>query len=188
MGAFTGSLSHAALIARMMIMTSCEPPDDAASDAFAAFYREYVPRLVGFLMLQGAQLDEATDVAQETMARAYRLWAEIKHPPAWVWTVARREWQDRRRNNREHPAGEISDGGLLLRSSTDVSVWEARHDLLRAVVSLPERQREVIAWTLAGYTPVEIANVLKIEPTAVRSSLWKARQTLSKILRPWEDG
>ena len=168
-------------------MTSCEPPDAAADDAFAAFYREDLPRLVGFLMMLGARLDEAADVAQEAMARAYRLWTEIKNPPAWVRTVARHEWQNRRMSSREEPIGGVSEGSLLLRPSTDVSAWETRHDLLEAAGSLPERQREVIAWALDGYFPAETADVLGITPEAVRASLRKARQALRKLLRPRED-
>ena len=48
---------------------------------------------------------------------------------------------------------------------------------------LPLRQRQVMAWTLDGYTPAQIADELQITAEAARSSLKKARRTLATYLR-----
>lgn len=104
-------------------MAAAPPPGPPGIDeAFSAFYREFVTRLVAFL--------------------------------------------------------ECS----LLLSATNVEAWEQRHEILRLLAGLPPRQRQVLAWTLDGYTPAEIAEVLAITPEAVRASLMKARRALAEYL------
>ena len=53
-----------------------------ADAAFSAFYRRFVPTLVGFLVWQGARLPDAADLAQVTMSKAYRYWSTISEPEA----------------------------------------------------------------------------------------------------------
>ncbi|HEX8864295.1 MAG TPA: sigma-70 family RNA polymerase sigma factor, partial [Lentzea sp.] len=61
----------------------------------------------------------------------------------------------------------------------DIENWEQQQDLLTALKVLPPRQQQVMAWTLSGFRPAEIADELGITAEAVRSSLMKARQALS---------
>lgn len=158
------------------------PTDSSArtDDEFCAFYRDFVPKLVGFLIVQGARLTEAVDVVQETMTRAYEHWTTIDKPAAWARTVASRELVRRRASLMEDSVPEINEGTLLLSSSVNVADWEDGHEILRLLSILPARQRQVLAWTFDGYSPVEIANELRITPEAVRASLFKARRTLAE--------
>src|SRR4029453_17730364 len=57
---------------------------------FSAFYRGDLKQLVAFMVVQGARLSDAAEIAQEAMALAYRSWPTIKHPKAWVRRVASR--------------------------------------------------------------------------------------------------
>ncbi|HET8661442.1 MAG TPA: sigma-70 family RNA polymerase sigma factor [Micromonosporaceae bacterium] len=147
--------------------------------AFAEFYRQFVPTLVGFLRWQGVPLREAADLAQETMVQAYKRWETIEHPQAWARRVASRMWARRISTVVEDRVADVPEPNPLL-AVTDVTVWEQRHDVLRILDELPPRQRQVLAWTLDGYTPAEIADELKIAPEAVRSSLLKARRALAE--------
>jgi RNA polymerase sigma factor (sigma-70 family) len=148
---------------------------------FTEFYRRFVPSLVAFLMWQGARLPEAADVAQETMIQAYRHWSTIDHPQAWVRRVASR-MLTRRMAATEEPVDQIGERTALLPAPTDVTAWEQRHDVLRALSHLPSRQRQVMAWTLDGYRPSDIAEELRITSEAVRSNLKKARRALAAYL------
>jgi RNA polymerase sigma-70 factor (ECF subfamily) len=76
----------------------------------------------------------------------------------------------------------LSERGSLLPASIDVETWEQRHEVLHVLDRLPSRQRQVMAWTLQGYTPAEIAIELQINPDAVRASLMKARRVLAAHL------
>lgn len=158
-------------------------PAPTVDVAFSAFYRRFVPTLVGFLVWQGARLPDAADLAQVAMSEAYRYWSTIREPEAWVRRVASRALvRHIARVEPEDPAGEIPERSSLLRSLTNVTAWEQQHEVLRLLDLLPPRQRQVMAWTLEGYTPAEIAKELKIESDAVRSSLSKARKTLAQHL------
>jgi RNA polymerase sigma factor (sigma-70 family) len=158
------------------------PPSQVPEvDGYSEFYRQVVPSLVAFLIWQGARLPEAADVAQETMIQAYRYWSTIEHPQAWVRRVASRILA-RRIATVEEPVERIGEWTALLPAPTNITAWEQRHEVLRALRHLPPRQRQVMAWTLDGYKPSEIAQELRITPETVRSNLKKARRALAAYL------
>ncbi|RSM69243.1 hypothetical protein DMH04_46250 [Kibdelosporangium aridum] len=65
-------------------------PDSARSGEFELFYRGTVQQLVRFLMLQGASLADARDIAQDTLSSAYERWHKLDNPRAWSYRVASR--------------------------------------------------------------------------------------------------
>jgi RNA polymerase sigma factor (sigma-70 family) len=153
-----------------------------AATGFNAFYQEFVPTLVAFLLWQGARLHDAADIAQDTMDQAYQYWERIENPHAWVRTVASRAYARRIASiDVENPVDEVPEASLLP-SCVDVAAFEERHLVLRLLALLPPRQRQVMAWTYGGYKPAEIAKELQIQPAAVRSTLRKARRTLAHRL------
>jgi DNA-directed RNA polymerase specialized sigma24 family protein len=79
---------------------------------FPDFYRTQTPSLVAFVMWLGAGAEEASDVAQETMTRAWRNWGKIRHPRAWARIVASREYCRRIAASHDEPTAEIP-GHLL---------------------------------------------------------------------------
>lgn len=155
---------------------------------FRLFHRAQMPRLVAFLMVQGAPADAAADVAQDAMIEAYRHWDDIDAPRAWVRLVATRGWGRRARRDRaEVPHDDLSSRVSLL-SPDDVEAVEAHHTFLAMVRDLPELQRHVMAWTYDGYQPTEIAVFLGKNPATVRSALRDARETLRRRYRPGSEG
>jgi RNA polymerase sigma factor (sigma-70 family) len=155
--------------------------DKRDDHAFAAFYQATTRSLVAFLVLQGAKVSDAADIAQDTMATAYKHWHAIDHPRAWVYRVAGRALIRRQINERETPVCQPPEPSPLLRA-TDLDNWEQRHDIIEALAGLPPRQRQVMAWTLFDYTPAEIADELCLEPGTVRQNLHLARRALSAWL------
>lgn len=163
-------------------MTRTTESRSSASDReFAAFYREVVKPLVGFLVVQGATLADAADIAQDSMAKAYRDWARLEQPRAWVYRVAARALVRRLADNRERLVEEVPEPTPLLRA-TDIERWEQRHDIVCSIAQLPPRQRQIMAWTLSDYRPAEIAAELGLESAVVRQSLFIARRTLASRL------
>src|SRR5262245_17963896 len=150
---------------------------------FSTFYRGFVPTLVAFLIWQGVPLREAADIAQETMIIAYRQWSTIDRPAAWSRRVASRIWARRCARIVEDPVADLPESVGVLWGTTDIAVWEQRHEVLRILDLLPPRQRQVLAWTLDGFPPIEIAAELQMTPEAVRASLLKARRRLARYLR-----
>jgi RNA polymerase sigma factor (sigma-70 family) len=146
-----------------------------------------LPTLVGFLLVQGARFTEAADIAQETMTRAYKLWATIDHPKAWARTVASRALARNIARIPEDPREEIAEETLLVPSSINVTEWEEHHEILRVLSLLPPRQRQVLAWTFDGYSPAEIGEILGISSETVRANLLKARRALAGHLGSGKD-
>ncbi len=159
------------------------PAGTATEAEFATFYRRSVPALVAFLVMQGATITDAADIAQESMTKAYREWHRLLHPRAWVHRVASRALIRRLVDDREYPVGEVPEPTPLLRT-TDIERWELRHDIVCCLAELPPRQRQVMAWTLSEYRPAEIAVELGIPPATVRQTLFQARRALAARLRP----
>ncbi|MFJ8041293.1 RNA polymerase sigma factor [Kitasatospora sp. NPDC096147] len=161
-------------------------PTDSTEE-FEDFYRNHFTRLVAFLMVQGAQLTLARDIAQETMIKAYRRWSEISRPAAWARTVSSRALIRHFSTVSEDPVETVPETRLLRLRPDELHLWEHRQDLLTLLDGLPPRQRQVLAWTLEGHTPSEIAEELRIDSAAVRASLLKARRaTAAKITREEE--
>lgn len=152
--------------------------------SFPEFYKEQFPRLMAFLTWLGARSEEAADVTQETMIRAYQGWRKIKYPHSWVRVVATREYMRRLYSDHEEPVGEIL-GGLLrpgVAADEAAIVGPAQARVLEILRLLPSRQRQVVAWVYDGYTPKEIAEILNLDPGTVRVSLHKAREMLKHYL------
>lgn len=141
--------------------------------------------MVRFLIACGAQVSDAADAAQSAMVSAYRRWSRVgamAAPAAYVRTSAFHEWLrllKRRVSDREHA---ISAEWFDLEQIEDL-YW--RHDVaavMRALSSLPPRQRQVMACTYDGMTPQEIADLLGMTADTVRSTLRHARAALRETV------
>ena len=159
------------------------PAAPSATEEFAAFYRGFMPRLVGFLMWMGASAGLAADLAQETMIKAYEAWAQIRTPESWTRKVASRELFRHLTRVHEEPVEQAPEGACpLVPRPDELAEWESRLDLEDILRTLPPRQRQVLAWSVAGYGPTEIARELGIETAAVRANLMKARRSVAARL------
>ncbi|MCD2191336.1 RNA polymerase sigma factor [Actinomycetospora soli] len=158
-------------------------PDRDTILEFSDFYRDRTPKLVVFLRYLGASLDDAADVAQETMRKAYERFSPLTNPVAWTRTVAAREWHARA--SRARPETSLEDAPAshaLLRARDDIAEFESRAESLNLVATLPRRQRQVLAATYDGATPTEIARDLGLTAATVRSTLRHARNSVAELL------
>ncbi|GAA3087397.1 RNA polymerase sigma factor [Streptosporangium carneum] len=159
----------------------------AVDHEFSTFYRTTIRQLVVFLLSQGAELTVAADIAQDTMTKAYQRWTEIDQPKAWAYAVASRALIRKIVDILEDPCDQLPEPTSLLPHPDAAAEWEARHDTLRMLRNLPPRQRQILAWTLDGYTPTEIAEQLCITPNTVSANLKKARRAAAHYLKTREE-
>ncbi|MDX2633056.1 sigma-70 family RNA polymerase sigma factor [Streptomyces scabiei] len=156
-------------------------------EAFSTFYRETIRPLVGFLVNQGATVHLAADIAQDTMAAAYQRWSDLRAPKAWAHTVASRALVRKIASAEEEYVEEVPEPTSLLSRPDAIAEWEAQHDALPLLRGLPPRQRQVLAWTLAGFTPTDIADHLGLTAETVRANLKKARRATAARIKAREE-
>ncbi|MCH0573456.1 sigma-70 family RNA polymerase sigma factor [Streptomyces sp. MUM 136J] len=152
---------------------------------FSAFYRENIRPLTGFLINHGVSVEVAADIAQEVMTDAYRNWGQITYPKPWVHKAASRALV-RKVASVEEPVDDLPEPTSLVPRPDAIAEWEAQHDALPLLRSLPMKQRQVMAWTLAGFTPTDIADHLGLPAENVRANLKKARCTAVAYLKARE--
>jgi RNA polymerase sigma factor (sigma-70 family) len=150
---------------------------------FARFYRERIGRLVAYLIYQGAAAHLAAELAQEAMITACQRWREITSPRAYVWTVAYRAFLRHALHDAEEPVAEVPEPTVVLPHPEAAEAWLQKQEIIEVLRALPPRQRQVLALTIDGWTPAEIADLLGIPPSAVRSNLMKARRNAAEYLR-----
>jgi RNA polymerase sigma-70 factor (ECF subfamily) len=151
-------------------------------DYVGFFLKEY-PKVVKFMMYAGANFEEADDAVSEAMARAYTSWPLLTDPTAWVRTVAlsrylRKAENDRRRSDVDAVAARLD---CLDRGSMVPSGEPDEHNRVLAILRrLPSSLRAVMALCLDGYSPAEIATLLRQDANTVRSNLRHARSMLRR--------
>ena len=153
------------------------------SDAdFAAVYRAEVAGLVRHVMFHGATTEKAWDAAQSAFSQAYPVWARIRVPRAWLRTVAvRAYWRSTVPETPTDSPPEQPDPASAPGMSP-AELGEQERLVLRALAGLPVKQRQVMSWTIDGYSPGEIAAALGEQPAAVRQNLRRARRNLTHAL------
>ncbi|MDI5975470.1 RNA polymerase sigma factor [Amycolatopsis magusensis] len=119
----------------------------------------------------------AEDPAAEAMLKAHTKWCELHQPRAWVRTTAKRHAQKYVIRDLDGVRRAVRSGWLPPAEGRDprpqVEAQLVREQLLKV---LPDRQREVMAWTFDGFEPTEIAEAMGLSPDTVRSNLRHARE------------
>ncbi|WP_410673289.1 RNA polymerase sigma factor [Amycolatopsis sp. cmx-4-68] len=146
-----------------------------AGDDFDAFFRADFPGLVAFLCKAGFEVETARDAAAEAMLHALEAWPTLEDPRAWVRRVAGRLLDGTGEARADWTrAGDPQDDEKL------AALVDQHAGLIGLLASLPGQQRMVLAWSLDGFTPAQIAQALRIAPATVRSNLRHVRERLRR--------
>ena len=130
-------------------LASGPPSYDERFDALAALSYRVAYRMVG-------SREDARDLAQEAMARAYVRWPKVRDKAGgWVATVTTNLALDHlRRRSRRAP-------DLVDATRDDAATVAERSDLVAALRRLPRRQRDVVVLRyLADLPEAEVASTL----------------------------
>jgi len=169
-----------------------ETRQHATDDALAALVEQHASTLyrVAFSVLRNGA--DAEDAVQETFLRVLRhrgTLGEVRDHRVWLIRIVWNIVLDRKRRAKTRPETEdVSDLARVL-PATGLSAEEraaaAQHHarMLLLVDSLPAKEREVLVLSaFEELSSVEIAGILGVTESSVRSRLFRARNLMAGLL------
>jgi RNA polymerase sigma-70 factor (sigma-E family) len=148
---------------------------------YESFVRAHLPRLLRYATMLTGEREQAADLVQDVLVKAYRRWSQISdtdHPDRYVWRMVTNSYLSWRHSKaaRLVAAGEVPDEG---RPDDFTSDHALREDMWQRLARLPRRQRAVVV--LRYYEQLadsEIADLLGCAQSTVRAHAHKALTTL----------
>ena len=161
-------------------------------EALSALVSQYAQTLyrVAFSVLRNAT--DAEDAVQEAFMRVLRhrdKLGEIRDHRVWLVRIVWNVVLDRKRRCKTRPeTDDLDDVARMipaegLTAEERAAAAQHRAQVLACVEQLPEKEREVLLLSaFEELSSVEIAAVLKITESSVRSRLFRARKLLAGLL------
>ena len=162
-------------------LATCDSELLEVSEPFEDFYRRDFRSVAGLAYALCGSTGAAEDITQDAFLAALRQWDSLRNPGAWVRkTVANRSVsQFRRRASETKALFRLGDGAF-----SDVQLPEHDDALWGEVRRLPKRQRQVLALRyIDGNSIGEIASLLGLSDTTVKTHLQRGKQTLNDRLK-----
>jgi RNA polymerase sigma factor (sigma-70 family) len=158
--------------------------------AWIDFYDVHYPRVVRFVMHNGACLQDAQDAAEEAFTESWSLMAS--HPDRWLGVSGKETWIRVVALRRYHrpPGPRIRPqlaAGAVIPDLPDPGPGPAEltaqaQTILQALRSLNELERSVMAFYLDDFPTTAIAEALNLTEQKVRDVKKKARAALKTTL------
>lgn len=155
-----------------------------ATEPFEAFFRREYPQMVAVAYGVSGSRWAAEELAQEACLRAYRSWDKISSydkPGAWLRrvTINLASSHVRRRVSEVKAVERFA----LHRVEPIEPHADDKIEFWTAVKKLPRRQREAIVLRYVdGMDGAEIAEVMDVSESSVRTHLQRGRETLARVL------
>lgn len=150
--------------------------------AFEDFFRAEQERLFQALYLLCGDRDEADDIAQESLLRAYERWDRVRSmdsPQGYVYRTA----LNLHRSHRRRLAVRARRAFAPVPAEDPGGSVAASQDIRRALAALPRGQREaliLVEWL--GLGSEDAGRVLGIDASSVRGRLHRGRESLRRSL------
>lgn len=149
------------------------------------FVRAQLPRLLRYATMLTGEREQAADLVQDVLVKAYRRWSRIRdadHPDRYVVRMVTNGYLSWRHSRaaRLIAAGDVPDE---VRQDDFVAEHALREDMWQRLARLPRRQRAVVV--LRYYEQLadaEIADLLGCAQATVRAHAHKALTSLRKGL------
>lgn len=153
-------------------------PRAAERTEFDAFYRVEFPRVYRASFLATGDRETALDLTQEAFARAYSRWGRLGREDwagGWVMTTALNLARRRFRRSREVGKAQVA--------LPPPAAQEDRLDLVRALRTLPRRQRQALVLYYVGdHDAATVAHLMGVSEGTVKAHLAQGRAALRKEL------
>lgn len=154
------------------------------------------PRLRAYFQARGVPPGDAEDLVQDVLARVFQSVGALRDAERflpWLFTIARRAAQDRRRGRAALVALEDDDADRLADDRPGVEEAEmasqTRAALRAAIEALPAQQRRCVLLRLdEDLSYQDIGALLQLSALTVRNHLAQARKALRSALRETVEG
>ena len=155
-------------------------------DGFARAYERYRLPVYRYLRARGASDEDALDLTAATFERAFAARRAFRPRDgglgAWLFRIARNAAIDAHRRRR--PDGSLTEGDALGFAIAADHVERERREVVDAVASLPDVQRDAIWLRYAsGLSARQIGHVLGKSEEAIQKQIQGALDALREALR-----
>jgi len=172
-----------------------ESAQSGNKEAFAVLVQQYSKNIYNLAYRMTGNREDAMDVTQEVLFRAYRALASFQPDKPFLPWVYRITWNicaDRGRKigrtPQEDSIDEIEENAARIPSSSPSPDSTYEHQelaevLKKAIAELPEGYRELIVmFHVDGLSIKEVSDVMGMKETVIKNRLYRGRQMLRKIL------
>lgn len=154
---------------------------------FTAFVNGEQEKLRRFLLaLCCGNRDEADDIAQETLLKAYLSSATYREEgkfAAWVYKIAYRTFLDGRKS-RSAATNPLDTAAAVPDQSQQADSVFRYQELHAALAALPPKERTaLLLFYMQGYSVREIAQIVACSEDAVRQQLSRGRDQLKQKIK-----
>jgi RNA polymerase sigma-70 factor, ECF subfamily len=167
----------------------CAPSEDAAVTALVQEYAGALYRVAYSVLRNAADAEDAVQEAFMRVLRHREQLAEVRDHRVWLIRIVWNVVLDRKRRVKARPetddvtelARVLPSKGLTAEQLASAAEHHAR--VLGCVEQLPAKEREVLQLSAFDeLSSVEIAAVLNISESSVRSRLFRARNLMAELL------
>ena len=185
------------VVTSVQIMECADHTDQQTQEEFRAELLRWLPNVSRFASLLTRNKDDADDLTQETMLRAYANWTTFRPGSdcrRWLFTICRNLYlRDQQRSSRivavDDPEADVARVAELYWEAAGRGVEDLFQrinlgpSLERALRDLAPDYREVVVLVdVEDYTYADAAEVLGVPIGTVRSRLYRARRILQEAL------
>ena len=165
--------------------------NDQDDHIFIELYNGYFPRVYNYVHYRVNDFHDADDITSQIFTKLFtklKNYRPEKAPfSAWVFGIARNTITDYYRHLSRNPSTPLEETGDFMdsRPSPDeaVAADEMRQQLHRALASLSQREREIIALKFwSGFSNRDIAGLMGISESNTGVILFRAMRRLRLIL------
>jgi len=164
------------------------PPSSPRAAVTALFHHHY-RRLVGLAGLMVDDRETAEEIVQDAFEALYRNWDRLRDPYAAVAYLNRSVVNGSRskaRRRMTERAYELPDAGVAPSAESVGLDGSRRDELIAALRTLPQRQREVMVLRyFLDLTEEQIAEWLGVSRGSVKRHAFRAVDTLQKRMEAW---
>jgi len=161
--------------------------DEAAARKLIMKHKDKVKNLI-FITIGNSI--ESDDISQEVFISAFKYLNNFRGDSAfstWLYRIAINKCKDYVRKNRFRNKIELNEQNIPYSRNSDENDFGSKREILRRIINkLPETLKiPLILRDVEGLSYKEIAELLNMELSAVKSRIFRARETLKILIEPY---